>query len=98
MTKPADAQTVWHAAAPDRLRVEPLDSLTAMFDRLSGQTHILATPMPEILAALALAPASGAELLARLSTAFDLAAEGDPLAVIDARLQELAALGLVEAR
>lgn len=98
MANPAEAPTVWHAAAATRLCVEPLDSLTAVFDRLSGQTHILATPMPEILSSLARAPATGAELLARLSTAFDLSAEGDPFAVIEARLHELAALGLVEAR
>lgn len=88
----------WHAPVPDRLNVEPLDSLTALFDRASGQTHLLAAPSPEILAVLSDAPATAAELVERLAARFDLSVEGDALAVIVARLDELAALGLVEAR
>lgn len=90
--------SVWHAAAASRLRSEPLDSLTALYDRASGQTHLLAPPMPEILAALAGSPATVPELLTRLATDFDLSADGDASAAIEARLQELAALGLVERR
>lgn len=87
---------VWHAPLPDRLIAHPLDSLTALFDRASGQTHLLAAPSPEILTALATGPATAAELVARLSATFDLSAEGDTASVIAARLHELAALGLVE--
>ena len=92
------SETLWHAPLANRLVVEPLDSLTALFDRASGQTHLLAAPSPEILTALSDAPATAAELVARLAAKFDLSAEGDALAVIVARLDELAALGLVEVR
>lgn len=98
LPKPSQSPPVWHAPAPDRLRTEPLDSLTALYDRASGQTHLLAPPMPEILASLAGSPATGPELLTRLAASFDLSAEGDAAAIIDARLHELAALGLVERR
>lgn len=39
------------AAAGDIVRVQ-LDELTAVFDRRSGQTHLLASPLPEMLQAL----------------------------------------------
>lgn len=90
--------SVWHAAAAIRSRSEPLDSLTALYDRMSGQTHLLAPPMPEIFAALAPSPATVPDLLTRLAASFDLSAEGDASAAIEAHLQELAALGLVERR
>lgn len=94
----AQSPPVWHVASVERLRSEPLDSLTVLYDRASGQTHLLAPPLPQILAALMVAPASSSDLLAFLSATFDLSAEGDPVAVIEARLHELAALGLVDAR
>jgi PqqD family protein of HPr-rel-A system len=94
--QPSGNEAIWHAPATDRLIVAPLDSLTALFDRASGQTHLLAAPSPEILVALAAGPATAAELVARLSATFDLSADGDTASVIAARLHELAALGLVE--
>jgi PqqD family protein of HPr-rel-A system len=72
----------------------PLDTLTAVFDRASGQTHLLASPLPEILDALDVGPVTAADLTARLAASFDLEAE-DAEATIAARLTELAALGLV---
>lgn len=98
MTNAPTDKTLWHAPAPGRLVVTPLDSLTALFDRASGQTHILSPPMPEMLAALASGPATAEALLDRLAADFDLAGEGDALAIVAARLAELAELGLVEAR
>jgi PqqD family protein of HPr-rel-A system len=89
---------IWHLAPPDSLIVEPLDSLTALFDRRSGQTHILNSPMPELIAALARGPASLDDLTARLSETFDLSADDAVADTLAARLAELAALGLVEAR
>ena len=96
MDQPSGNEAIWHAPPPERLIAHPLDSLTALFDRASGQTHLLAAPSPEILTALAAGPATAAELVARLSATFDLSAEGDTVSVIAARLHELAALGLVE--
>jgi PqqD family protein of HPr-rel-A system len=84
----------WRAASADRRVAVPLDSLTAVFDRASGQTHLLASPLPEILAALDDGAADVATLRTRLSASFDLAAENAE-AALTARLKELAALGLV---
>jgi PqqD family protein of HPr-rel-A system len=88
----------WHLAPHDSLIVEPLDSLTAVFDRRSGQTHILASPMPELIDALAHGPADLAELTGRLTETFDLSADDAIADSLAARLSELAALGLIEAR
>lgn len=87
----------WHAPAPERLVVTALDSLTLLYDRASGQTHLLGAPSPEILAALASGSGSAADLVERLRARFDLVGD-DAEAVLMARLEELAALGLVEAR
>jgi PqqD family protein of HPr-rel-A system len=80
-------------AAGDVLSVE-LDGLSALYHRRSGMTHILAPPAPQILAALAEAPADAAELLARIGEAIDVQAD-DAEAAIEARLAELEAAGLV---
>ena len=94
----AGEEVRWRAPEPHRLIREPLDLLTALYDRASGQTHLLAEPMPQILDALVEGEASVAELLGRLSQRFDLPTEDGVAAVIAERLAELAALGLVEAR
>ena len=72
-------------------RVE-LDGLTALFHAPSGMTHIVAPPAPEILDALADAPADAGALTARLSERFELEGGEEAMA---ARLQELEAAGLV---
>ena len=69
-----------------------LDGLTALFHAPSGMTHIVAPPAPQILEALADAPADGEELAARLSERFELEGGGEAMA---ARLHELEAAGLV---
>jgi PqqD family protein of HPr-rel-A system len=74
----------------------PLDELTAVYHRTSGQTHLVAAPVPEILAALEGAPATLDVLLARLAERYDLA-DPDPEALA-ARLAELETLGLVQRR
>jgi PqqD family protein of HPr-rel-A system len=87
----------WHAPTSDRIVVEPLDMVTAVYDRVSGQTHVVMPPLPEILAVLAEGPAEDAVIVARLAERFDLGA-GDSAAIIAERLAELAALGLIEQR
>lgn len=84
----------WRVAPCERRVTASLDSLTALFDRASGQTHLLASPLPEILAALDVGPADVATLAARLAVSFDLDGD-DAEAAIAARLAELAVLGLV---
>ena len=85
------------AAAMDLVRVE-LDELTAVFDRRSGQTHLLASPLPELLGALGEVEWTLAAFAAHLASQFEIAGDGDAAARIDQRLAELVALGLVEAR
>jgi len=88
--------TLYRAASPDSLIVAPVDLLTAIYHRASGQTHLMASPAPEILDALAEAPLDAAALLAKLRADYDLV-DADP-AVLAARLDELVETGLVERR
>ncbi len=85
------AATIWRAA--EGLDVRPLDALTLVYHPASGQTHLLASPLPEILDLLAAKPLDSADVVARLGERFDL--EGDAAQLIGERLDELAALGLV---
>jgi PqqD family protein of HPr-rel-A system len=88
--------TLYRAASPDSLIVVPIDLLTAIYHRASGQTHLMASPAPEILEALAGAPLDAAALLAKLRADYDLV-DADPEA-LTARLDELVETGLVERR
>ena len=85
------------AVAHDLVRVE-LDELTAVFDRRSGQTHLLASPLPEMLEALGAEEWTLTAFAAQLASEYDMTGEGEAAARIDQRLAELVALGLVEAR
>ncbi|WP_336965050.1 HPr-rel-A system PqqD family peptide chaperone [Sphingobium aquiterrae] len=85
-----------HAACPaSALIVRPLDAVTLIYHRPSGQTHMVVSPVPEMLDALMAGPASTEELVARLALSFDLGARDEALPVIAAHLEELVALGLV---
>ncbi len=86
----------YRAASPGALRVEPLGELTAIFDRRSMQTHLVVSPMPEILGLMDDVPCNATALTARLAAAFDLDGEGDTCTIVAERLGELAAMGLVE--
>ena len=86
----------YRAAPPGALRAEPLGELTAIFDRRSMQTHLVVSPMPEMLNAMDDVPRDATALTARLAAVFDLDGEGDTRAIIAERLGELAAMGLVE--
>lgn len=88
--------TLYRAAAPDSLIVVRVDLLTAIYHRASGQTHLMASPAPEILKALAEAPLDAEALLAKLRADYDLV-DADP-AALTARLDELVETGLVERR
>lgn len=88
------APPVYRAAPAGHLRSVELDLLTAIYHRPSGQTHLVASPVPEMLAAMGEDTVDAATLLDLLARAFDLA---DPEAeAIAARLEELAAAGLVQ--
>ena len=72
-----------------------LEGLTILYHRPSGVTHVVSPPVPELLAALAQGPADSAEIVARLSAEHDVAGEDALEAIVAARLDELAAAGLV---
>lgn len=54
------------APSSETLIVTPLEGLTALYHRPSGQTHVVAEPVPEILAALAGQALSLDELLSAM--------------------------------
>jgi PqqD family protein of HPr-rel-A system len=90
-------QSILYRAEPaDQLLVEPLDAITLIYHRRSGITHLVAEPVPEILAAMAGDSVDSATVLARLAEAFDLGEGADAIGTITARLEELADLGLVQ--
>lgn len=90
------ADPVFAADPPGHLRVVPLDALTALYHRPSGQTHIVSEPMPEILAALGNGPMTPEALFSQLFEGAEITAEAAE--ALAARLAELEAIGLVSRR
>ncbi len=86
----------YRAAPPGSLRAVPLGELTAIFDRRSMQTHLVVSPMPEILDAMGADACNAATLGARLAASFDFDSTDDAQPILAERLAELAAMGLVE--
>lgn len=87
--------TRYRAAPAATLRIVPLDALTLIYHRASGITHVVDSPVPELLDALGAQALTLDETLGRLAAAHDLIdPDRDALA---ARLDELVAAGLVEA-
>jgi PqqD family protein of HPr-rel-A system len=87
---------LYQAEAADQRLIEPLDVITLIYQRRSGITHMVAEPVPEILAAMGDEAMDAAAVLQRLSAQFDLGDADDAIAVVSARLKELADLGLVD--
>lgn len=83
----------FRAPPAEALAAVELDAFTALYDRRSGQTHLLIEPAPQLLAALADGPLTAAELRDWLAAAYDLPDASD--AALTARLEELVAAGLV---
>ena len=75
------------------------DGFVILYHRPSGQTHLLTPLAAALVEVLADDPADIDEALRRLAAAHDLDGDGDgdddPRAVIAARLDELAAAGLI---
>ncbi|SEH18643.1 PqqD family protein, HPr-rel-A system [Sphingopyxis sp. YR583] len=90
------ADRTYRAAPPGALRIEPLGELTAIFDRRSMQTHLVVSPMPEILDAMGADVCNAALLASRLAAVFDFEGDDDVQPILAERLGELAAMGLVE--
>ena len=84
----------YRAPAAGALRIVPLDEIVAVFHRTSAQTHLVVSPVSEILDALAGEWATAEVLMARLAELYDMP-DAAPEALA-ARLDELAETGLLE--
>jgi PqqD family protein of HPr-rel-A system len=94
----AGPQSPQYRAEPaDQLLTVPLDAMTLIYQRRSGITHIVAQPVPEILAVMGDDVLDASRVAARLAAQFDIDTE-DAEAVVASRMEELASLGLVERR
>jgi PqqD family protein of HPr-rel-A system len=100
MTGQLNPNSLFRAEPATGRIILPLDQMTLIYQRRSGITHIVADPVPQILAAMANgtddAPCDAALIVARLSAHYDLGEATQARAVIAARLAELAQLGLIE--
>ncbi len=91
---PMPEPIVYRRDARDVVTVASLGDIVALYHHRSGQTHMVISPVPEILERIAFdEPVSARDLLDRLARDFDLpdATEAD----IAAHLDALVALGLV---
>lgn len=87
---------IYYRAEPEDQRlIEPLDSMTLIYQRRSGITHIVAEPVPEILAAMGSDVVDAKTVAERLAVEFEMDAD-DAEDVVAARLEELSSLGLIE--
>lgn len=86
----------YSAESSDAVLACSLGDITVFYHRRSGQTHMVISPVPEIMDALVEAAAATAEdLHDRLSRRYDLGNAADALPEIEAHLDSLLALGLV---
>ena len=80
--------------AADRPEVR-IDGFAILYHRPSGMTHVVASPVPELLTAIAGDPADVAQIVARLGAEHELAGDDALEAIVAARIEELEAAGLV---
>jgi PqqD family protein of HPr-rel-A system len=82
---------IYTADPVDGFRSAEFEGMTALFHRRSGVTHVVAEPVPEILAVL-----GGKRLnCAALLEALDVDADEESRAALTARLDEMEEAGLV---
>ncbi len=87
---------VYRRDAADAVDVCVLDDLTLFYHHRSGQTHMVISPVPEIMDRMADgAPVTAQAMHDRLARDFDLGPQAEALAEIGAHLDALVALGLV---
>lgn len=89
--------TRYIAAPAEAFAVRGAEDLHLVYDRRSGETHVLAPDIFAILNAVEGRALTASEALAALAASHDIETEaGEALDIVAARLAELAALGLVE--
>ncbi|MEJ7926944.1 HPr-rel-A system PqqD family peptide chaperone [Sphingobium sp. AN641] len=85
----------YRAEPQEALVMRPLADIVLLYHRPSGRTHMVVSPVPEILDALQRDGGGTAiSIHARLARDFDLGPPDEALAEIAAHLAELADLGL----
>lgn len=87
---------IYRTDFPGQCRTHLIDGMTLIFHRPSGATHFLDSPVPEMLALLGAAPAAAAELAEKLCDQLGIAFDDEAVAVVETRLGELVASGLVQ--
>ncbi|HUD94132.1 HPr-rel-A system PqqD family peptide chaperone [Sphingobium sp.] len=91
-----DAKGYYRLDARDATRACVLDDLVLLYHPRSGQTHMVISPVPEILDQMHIDErVSAADLHDRLARHFDLGPREAALPEIAAHLDALVALGLV---
>ena len=86
---------MWSGPQDSALVQVPMDMLTLIYDRRSAQTHVVASPVPEILAVLGADCCSETNIMARLMAIFDIDSDQNAAAMLRERLHDMAALGLI---
>lgn len=93
-----DATQYYRLDAGDAVASRPLDDIVLLYHARSGQTHMVISPVPEILERMADGvPVSARALCDRLARDYDLGPAEDALAQVSAHLDALVTLGLVRA-
>lgn len=93
-----EATGYYRLDARDATRTCVLDDLVLLYHPRSGQTHMVISPVPEILDRMTVGErVSAADVHDRLAEAFDLGPRDTALPEIAAHLDALVALGLVRA-
>lgn len=91
-----DGSKAYRRDAADAVTVCALDDLTLLYHDRSGQTHMVISPVPEILARMADgAPMTVQAMHDNLARDYDLGPREEAEAEIAAHFEALAALGLV---
>jgi PqqD family protein of HPr-rel-A system len=89
--------SLYRAEPIDSCRMMEVEGMTMLYHRPSGVTHLLISPMPDMLELLREVPCNAIILAERLCHRLGLQADEEAQAVVAERLKELTAIGLVHA-
>ena len=92
----SDSLTCYRGPKSGDLIVHVLDSMTLVFQRSSGITHVVGDPIPAIVKAIEGQCLTASGVAERLAASFDMEADGDVTEIVSARLDELAQIGIIE--